>query len=654
MRAMLPMILIPVLLLGVTPALAQLPPEILADAHLLRAEQAISDGDPTRARAEIDKIILLQKEHELNLSEEFLFRCAKSAAAAALPEQALEAVIKYLTATGREGPHYVEALELMNRAQDEIAGRKEPQVVYTGQPPRTQEASQVPVDVVLAAGGATEPAPAPDCDLRAWNTSWYFRTATVQSVEDCLAAGANPEARDDVKKTPLHEAAGTNTNPEVIKVLLAAGADLEARTNFKTTPLHWAARSNTNPEVIKALLAAGADPEARTDDKETPLYRAARSNTNPEVIEVLLAAGAKAHDDMKWTPLHRVVFSNDNLADIEALLKAGADAKARDKWKQTPLHRAAGFNKNPEVIKVLLAAGANLEARCNVKGTPLHWAALTNTNPEVIKALLKAGADAKARDKWKQTPLHYNTNPEVIEVLLAAGADLEARNNAKRTPLHRAAESNENPAVIEALLAAGADLGALDKDGRTPLQIAKKVNENPAVRQALLAAGAGQIERQRAAARARRKAQSGPGFLDAAIGIIGGTAIAAAGGGSEEALAAGTAFAEGVISGRSPAGSSAGARDVAPTGNAGAGASGGQCEIPGYPRPADVKNLGLSWCPATVDFQVRSLALHAAGAQCAIAIGSSSTPEQIQARRQEIQAVCARLAALDVPNCRCP
>ena len=54
-------------------------------------------------------------------------------------------------------------------------------------------------------------------------------------------------------------------------------------------------------------------------------------------------------------------------------------------------------------------------------------------------------------------------------------------------------------------------------------------------------------------------------------------------------------------------------------------------------------NLGFSWCPASVSLQVRSFALQAAGAECAIAMGSSSTPEQIEARRREIQAACDRL-----------
>ena len=52
--------------------------------------------------------------------------------------------------------------------------------------------------------------------------------------------------------------------------------------------------------------------------------------------------------------------------------------------------------------------------------------------------------------------------------------------------------------------------------------------------------------------------------------------------------------------------------------------------------------------------QFRGFALQAAGAQCAMAIGSSSTPEQIQARRREIAEACKTLAALGVSNCRCP
>ena len=718
MRTRILSLLIVVLLLGATPAMAQLPPEVLADAHLLRAEQSIRDGDSTRTRAEIDKIIVLQKEHKLDLSEEFHFRSAKVAAAAGLPEQALEAVVKYLAAVGRDGPHYVEALELMNQTQDEIAGRKVPTIASHGQPLPTEKTIDVGDSSSSQDGVGT-------VSCEEWNTLKYFRTATSKEVTACLDIGADAKAPNNWDWTPLHYAAGSNKNPAVVQALIKAGADPMARDGDKETPLHYAAKYNENPAVVQALLAGGADPKARDGDKETPLHYAAKSNKNPAVVQALIKAGAdpmalnedkwtplhyadlinrnpavskallaagadaKVRIEYKWTPLHEAAKHAKDAGVIEALLAAGADPKARvAKYKWTPLHYAAEYNENPAVVQALLAGGADPKARDEDKWTPLHRAAI-NKNPAVVQALLAGGADPKARDEDKWTPLHraaINENPAVVQALLAGGADPKARDDGKDTPLHYAAWSNENPAVVEALIKAGADPKARDDDKNTPLHEAARSNENPAVVQALIKAGADPMAlnefketpldratseknlaaieilrhptavrgRQIAAARARRKANSGPGFLAAAIGIVGGTAIAAAGGGSEEAVAAGTIFAEGVVSGQSPAGSTSSAPGVAPTGSVGAGAGSEQCEIPGYPRPADVQNLGLSWCPATVDFQARVFALQAAGAQCAIATGNSSTPEQIQARRHEIQAVCARLAALGVPNCRCP
>ena len=141
MRAMIPGILI-LLLRCAVPVLAQLPPEILADSYLLRAEQAIGEGDQARARAEIDKIILLQKETDIELSDDFQFRFAKVADAVGFAQQALDAVSKYLTLSGREGQHYVEALVLMNKSQDAIEGRKGAQEVLEDSSLPNRELSQ--------------------------------------------------------------------------------------------------------------------------------------------------------------------------------------------------------------------------------------------------------------------------------------------------------------------------------------------------------------------------------------------------------------------------------------------------------------------------------------------------------------------------------
>ena len=342
-----------------TAVAAQLPPDVLVDKHLLQAKMLSEDKDHKGALKAMDRIVALQKEHDLTLPEEFPFHYAQTALAAGSAQAAIDSVNQYLTATGREGKYYREALDLLVKAERKLR--------------------ELAVD--QAGSGTAEP------DCRQWATKTYFRAATVEGVTACLEAGADPTAQND----------------------------------------------------------------------------------------------------LKWTPLHNAAF---------------------------------------------------------------------NKNPAVFEALLQGGADPNAPDKWQATPLHY-------------------------------AVLNKDPAVIETLLQGGADPNARNDEQKTPLDVATK-NKNEATRQVLLAAGRGA-----------------------------GSALFAAG-------------------------------------NAGVTAGGGPCQVPGYPRPADVTNLGLRWCPASVNFQVRSFALHAARAQCAIATGGSLTPEQIEARRREIRAACDRLAALGQGNCQCP
>ena len=78
--------------------------------------------------------------------------------------------------------------------------------------------------------------------------------------------------------TPLHSAAASNDNPEVIFTLTDAGADANARAHDGLTPLHvWVPRvdAGATTGVMRALLAAGADIHAREVTGATPLHYAA-------------------------------------------------------------------------------------------------------------------------------------------------------------------------------------------------------------------------------------------------------------------------------------------------------------------------------------------------------------------------------------------
>ena len=193
-------------------------------------------------------------------------------------------------------------------------------------------------------------------------------------------------------------------------------------------------------------------------------------------------------------------------------------------------------------------------------------------------------------------------NPAAIEVLLAAGADLKARDKDGDTPLHRAAAlySDRVGAAIEVLLKAGADPMARNAAGKTPWDLAK-ANKRLKGSDAYWRLNEARFEAPREVA--PRLPTTSP----------------------------------------------------EPAGNVDVPGGGTGCQVPGYPNPpGGVANLGFSWCPASVGMQVRTFALQAAGAECAIATGSSSTPEQIEARRREIREACDRLAALGQGDCQCP
>ena len=266
-----------------------------------------------------------------------------------------------------------------------------------------------------------------------WNTDRFFESASIEEVKACLKAGANPEARDEQGRTPLHAAAKFSTDPAVIVTLRKAGADPEARIGqLGVTPLHVAATSNSNPAIIAALVKVGADPNARYSFVGyTSLHLAVmfRSLSGLSTAAARTGAGANLPPDVGLTPSHRT-DDRATLAIIAALAEAGVDPNAGMRLAGlTPLHWAAGFTADPTVITALLEVGADPNAPTQDLQTPLHTAAEKNANPAIMATLLEAGGDPNAQNERGQTPLHlaaeFTANPDVIAVLLEAGADPE-------------------------------------------------------------------------------------------------------------------------------------------------------------------------------------------------------------------------------------
>ena len=102
-------------------SLAQLPPDIQANLHALRAQSAFEDQDYAVARVELEKSLEIRTEHDLPVPVEFYFRYATVLQRQGVLQDALNNALRYLGLAGSEGESYTEALELMDRIEREIA-----------------------------------------------------------------------------------------------------------------------------------------------------------------------------------------------------------------------------------------------------------------------------------------------------------------------------------------------------------------------------------------------------------------------------------------------------------------------------------------------------------------------------------------------------
>lgn len=218
------------------------------------------------------------------------------------------------------------------------------------------------------------------------------KSSEMREAKALLAAGADPNVKGELGKSPLHYAARERTG-RAVKILVEAGAELDVLDEDGYSPLHIAVGEyGSSLEPICILIDAGADVDVRGSRGRTPLIEA-----------------AGAFEDGSF------------VAAMDVLLEAGADPNIADDSGNAPLHFASTC-ADAAAVRLLLDAGADPNAK-NVYGcTPLHDVACTDCeySSEVAEDLLRAGGDPSARDPRGRLPEECAESLEMFELLRAA------------------------------------------------------------------------------------------------------------------------------------------------------------------------------------------------------------------------------------------
>jgi uncharacterized protein len=178
----------------------------------------------------------------------------------------------------------------------------------------------------------------------------------LAALQSAIATGADVNARDAKRRTPLHVAAFQKQR-EAMRALAKAGADVNSLEGQAYDMVTIASVAD-DVETLKTALELGNKAANITSPYDGTALIAAAHLGHDEVVRMLIEAGAPLNhvNNLGWTALIEAVILGDGGArhqkTVAHLVKEGADRGIADRNGLTPLEHAKqrGY---AEIVKML-------------------------------------------------------------------------------------------------------------------------------------------------------------------------------------------------------------------------------------------------------------------------------------------------------------
>ncbi|KAK0113977.1 hypothetical protein ONS96_014824 [Cadophora gregata f. sp. sojae] len=170
------------------------------------------------------------------------------------------------------------------------------------------------------------------------------------SITLLLDAGASPHTRQKSGETPLHFAARACLRDPLpyMSKLLDAGADINAQNHGRLTPLVYACEKKNNAAAIECLIQQGADINLPNNDDDFPISIAIYWK-HASYVEMLLEAGAECKGTTYNGNVLHYVAHRGNIETLRIFIRwrarlIGLDVNLKNKYDRTPVEYAQWRN----------------------------------------------------------------------------------------------------------------------------------------------------------------------------------------------------------------------------------------------------------------------------------------------------------------------